>query len=97
MIQILKTNLALIVTAIFIGIIISFVAQFFIISAKEIFYYLYDNPLNIKFNNFDYNFLPLIACMFAATLISFFMKYLRFKDGMDPLIAFMQQIKKKEL
>ena len=84
MIQILKTNLALIVTAIFIGIIISFVAQFFIISAKEIFYYLYNNPLNIEFNNFDYNFLPLIACMFAATLISFFMKYFKVQRWHGP-------------
>ena len=71
----LKTNLALIITAILTGFIVSIVAQLFIISAKEIFYYLYSNPLGIKVLEYEINFLPLIACTTAATLIALLAKY----------------------
>ena len=73
--HILKTNFALIITAVLTGILVSIVAQFFIISAKEIFSYLYNNPLNLTLLSFQINFLPLIGCTFAATLISLLIKY----------------------
>ena len=73
--DILKTNLALIITALLTGVIVSIVAQLFIISAKEIFYYLYSNPLGIKFLEYEINFLPLVACTAAATLIALLVKY----------------------
>ena len=81
---VLKTNITLIITAILTGIIVSIVAQLFIISAKNIFFFLYANPYEIYLFELKVNLLPLIACTIAASLISIIMKFTKIERWHGP-------------
>ncbi len=82
--NILKTNLVLILVAIITGLIVSIIAQAFIITAKNVFAYLYTSPLIINIFTLKLNILPLLACCFAAILISIIIKINNIKRWHGP-------------
>ena len=69
--EILKINFALVFTAILVGLIVSVVAQFFALIAKDVFNLIQSEQiLSIFFiAEFGINFFPLIACLLAGLFI----------------------------
>ena len=69
--EILKINFALVFTAILVGLIVSVVAQFFALIAKDVFNLIQSEQiLSIFFiAEFGLNFFPLIACLLAGLFI----------------------------
>lgn len=69
--EILKINFALVFTAILVGLIVSVVAQFFALIAKDVFNLIQSEQiLSIFFiAEFGFNFFPLIACLLAGLFI----------------------------
>jgi CIC family chloride channel protein len=73
----IKSNVALLITAVIVGIIVSFVAQFFILSAKSLFSFFYLNSKNflvVKFFGYNMNYSSLIICLFASIIICLIIK-----------------------
>ena len=73
----IKSNVALLITAVIVGIIVSFVAQFFILSAKSLFSFFYlnsENFLVVKFFGYNMNYSSLIICLFASIIICLIIK-----------------------
>ena len=67
-------NLALILVAILVGIIVSFVAQIFMYAAKVVFNFLFFNEtleLTILVEEYSFNLVPLLICIPASILDSF--------------------------
>ena len=63
--KVIIENFALVFVSILLGIIVSFVAQIFILVAQNLFDFIFYNKnfsLIIKFYEFELNFLPLIIC-----------------------------------
>lgn len=69
--EILKINFALVFTAILVGLIVSVVAQFFALIAKDVFNLIQSEQiLSIFFiAEFGFSFFPLIACLLAGLFI----------------------------
>ena len=69
--EILKINFALVFTAILVGLIVSVVAQFFALIAKDVFNLIQSEQiLSIFFiEEFGFSFFPLIACLLAGLFI----------------------------
>lgn len=73
----IKTNFALLVTAVLTGLIVSIVAQLFILSAKNLYNFFYNNAENyfsIKVDVFDINFSSIIICLTASIIVCFIIK-----------------------
>ena len=67
-------NLALILVAILVGVIVSFVAQIFMYAAKVVVNFLFFNEileLKILFGEYSLNLVPLLICIPASILVSF--------------------------
>jgi CIC family chloride channel protein len=82
-----KNNLALIFVAILTGIIVSLVAQFFIISAKAMFriiFYSDKLALNINFFNINLNITPFFACILASILVCLLIKFFKIQRWHGP-------------
>ena len=75
--KILKSNLALVVTALIVGLIVSLVAQFFSLIAKKVFDLIQSNNFFslFFFDVYEINFFPLIACLIAGILIGVIIKF----------------------
>ena len=86
-------NFALLLVTILVGIIVSLVAQIFIIGAKYIFNFLFFNPdfsLTIELFNYKLNLIPLIICVPASILVGIillFSKIPRWYGPADTIFA----------
>ena len=86
--NIFKTNFTLVFLSIFIGIIISIVAQYFIFFSKKIIYLLkntnLDNILNYNFENYQINLVPFVSCVFASIVICIIIKLTKIERWYGP-------------
>ena len=83
----IRDSLALLLIAALIGAIVSFVAQLFIISAKNIFEFIFQNKdfiLTYEINNLSLNLIPLIICIPSSTLVGMLMYYLKLPRWFGP-------------
>ncbi len=68
-----QTNVALVITAMFVGLIVSIIAQFFSLTAKWVFKNFQSGKhldlFELSLFNYDINFLPLISCLLAGILV----------------------------
>ena len=75
--SVIKSNVALLITALFVGIVVSIIAQLFILSAKNLYEIFYNNSETIFiFNlfNLNLNLSPLVICMTASLLVCLLIK-----------------------
>ena len=80
-------SLALLVIAAIVGIIVSFVAQLFIISAQNIYQFIfsYDNLLlNFNVGHLSLNLIPLLICVPSSFLVGLLMYYLKLPRWFGP-------------
>ena len=81
--KIIKTNLVLVFSAIFIGCIISIVAQYFALSTSSIFNWIQNKKfLFLEFGNI--NLFPVIACFIGSTFVFLIIKYLNISRWHGP-------------
>ncbi len=81
--KIIKTNFVLVLTAIFIGCIISIVAQYFALSTGSIFNWLQNNKFDfLQFGNI--NLFPVIGCFVGSIFVCLIIKYLNIKRWHGP-------------
>ena len=86
-IKALIDGLALLVIAALVGIIVSFVAQLFIISAQNIYHHIFNNEnffLNLDIGYFSLNLIPLIVCVPSSILVGLLMYYLNLPRWFGP-------------
>ena len=86
-IDLLIDNFALLILAVLVGLIVSFVAQLFIISAKNIYHFIFLNDqftLNITLLNLELNLIPLLICIPSSLLVGFLMYYLKLSRWFGP-------------
>ena len=85
-IKIFKTNIALITTAIIVGLIVSIVAQFFSLIAKNVFNLIQSNNFFslFIFDKYELNIFPLIACLIAGILIGILIKSFKIERWYGP-------------
>ena len=77
-ILIIKTNIILLAAAAFVGLIVSLVAQLFILSAKSLYEFFYQNSDNIfvmKIYNFDINISSIFICTTASLIVCLIIKF----------------------
>ncbi len=74
-IQLIKTNLVLVVSAIFIGIIISISAQYFAYSTSSIYSWIQNNNEITFFSLNEINLFPLVACIIASIFVCLIIKH----------------------
>ena len=85
--KVIYENLALIFIAIIIGLIVSAVAQVFIIAAKNLYEYIFMNDtfsLDYTINQVTLNFLPLLICIPASILVGLIMYYSKLQRWYGP-------------
>ena len=84
--KILKSNLALVTTALIVGVIVSLVAQFFSLIAKKVFNLIQSNNFfSLLFlDNYELNLFPLIACLIAGILIGIMIKFFKIERWHGP-------------
>ena len=73
-----KSNAALLITSIFVGLVVSIVAQLFILSAKNLYQFFYNNPENyfiINVNNLDLNISSILICTLASLIVCLLIKF----------------------
>ena len=73
----IKSNVALLLTSTFVGLIVSIVAQLFILSAKNLYQYFYDSPDNyfiINLYDLDLNISSILICTLASLIVCFLIK-----------------------
>ena len=81
--KIIKINFVLVLTAIFIGCIISIVAQYFAVSTGSIFNWIRNNKFDfLQFGNI--NLFPVIACFVGSIFVCLIIKYLNIKRWHGP-------------
>ena len=83
----MKDSLALIVIAAIVGTIVSFVAQLFIISAKNIYDFIFNNQnflITIDVGDLSLNLVPLIICVPSSILVAFLMYSLKLPRWFGP-------------
>ncbi len=86
-IKALRDSLALLVIAAIVGTIVSFVAQLFIISAKNIYNFIFNNQdfvLNIDIGNTSLNLVPLIICVPSSIFVGLLMYTLKLPRWFGP-------------
>ena len=83
----IKDGLSLLIIAAFIGTIVSFVAQLFIISAKNIYEFIFNNNdfiLSFDVGGVSLNLIPLIICVPSSILVGLLMYYLKLPRWFGP-------------
>ena len=83
----IKDNLALLITAALVGTIVSFVAQIFIISATNIYRFMFINEnitLTVEIANYSLNLIPLLICIPSAILVGLLMYLLKIPRWYGP-------------
>ncbi len=83
----IKDNFALLIIAAVVGLIVSIVAQLFIIGAKNIYQFIFFNKnfsLILDFGNISLNFVPLLICVPSSILVGFLMYYLKLSRWFGP-------------
>ena len=86
-IKALSDSLALLVIAALVGIIVSFVAQLFIISAKNIYQYIFNNDnffLTVDIGYVSLNLIPLLICVPSSILVGLLMYHLNLPRWFGP-------------
>ncbi len=86
-IKALTDSLALLFIAAVVGTIVSFVAQLFIISAKNIYDFIFNNPdiqISIDIGSLSLNLVPLLICVPSSILVSLLMYSLRLPRWFGP-------------
>ncbi len=86
-IKAIKESLSLLIIAAIIGTIVSFVAQIFIISAKNIYEFIFNNNnfiITFDIGGVSLNLIPLIICVPSSILVGFLMYYLRLPRWFGP-------------
>ena len=82
-----KDNFALLILAALVGSIVSFVAQLFIIGAKNIYEFIFSNDqftLSILIWNIELNLIPMIICIPSSILVASLMYYLKLPRWFGP-------------
>ena len=82
-----KDSLSLLIIAAIIGTIVSFVAQLFIISAKNIYEFIFNNNnfiLSFDVGGVSLNLIPLIVCVPSSILVGLLMYYLKLPRWFGP-------------
>lgn len=83
----IRESLALLIIAAIVGSIVSFVAQLFIISAKNIYDFLFYNEnfiVTIDIGNLSLNFVPLLICVPSSLLVGLLMYKLKLQRWFGP-------------
>ncbi len=83
----LRNNFALLIIATIVGTIVSFVAQLFIISAKNIYEFIFYNEsfkLNLTLWDFNLNLIPLLICIPSSILVCLLMYKLKLPRWFGP-------------
>ena len=86
-IKTIKDSLSLLIIAAIIGTIVSFVAQLFIISAKNIYEFIFNNNnfiLSFDIGGVSLNLIPLIVCVPSSILVGLLMYYLKLPRWFGP-------------
>ena len=86
-IKALKDNFALLIIAAIVGLIVSIVAQLFIISAKNIYHFIFLNEnflLMLNVGKISLNFIPLLICVPSSILVGCLMYYLKLPRWFGP-------------
>ena len=86
-IKAIKESLSLLIIAAIIGTIVSFVAQLFIISAKNIYEFIFNNNnfiITFDIGGVSLNLIPLIICVPSSILVGFLMYYLKLPRWFGP-------------
>ena len=86
-IRAIRESLALLIIAAVVGTIVSFVAQLFIISAKNIYNFIFNNKdfiLSLDVGNISLNLIPLIICVPSSILVGILMYYLKLPRWFGP-------------
>ena len=86
-IKAVRDSLALLIIAAVVGTIVSFVAQLFIISAKNIYDFIFNNKdfiLSVDVGNISLNLIPLIVCVPSSILVGLLMYYLKLPRWFGP-------------
>ena len=83
----IRENLALLLIAALVGTIVSFVAQLFIISVKNIYEFIFHNPefiITFTIGDISLNLVPLIVCVPCSILVGLLMYYLKLPRWFGP-------------
>ncbi|MDC1194868.1 chloride channel protein, partial [Pseudomonadota bacterium] len=83
----INENLALLLIAAIVGTIVSFIAQLFIISAKNIYEFIFHNNdfiFAFKIGEVSLNLIPLIVCVPSSILVGLLMYYLKLPRWFGP-------------
>ena len=83
----MRDSLALLIIAAVIGTIVSFVAQLFIISAQNIYNFMFQNNdfiITIDIGGMSLNLIPLIICVPSSILVALLMYYLKLPRWFGP-------------
>ena len=86
-IKAIKESLSLLIIAAIIGTIVSFVAQLFIISAKNIYDFIFNNNnfiITFDIGGVSLNLIPLIICVPSSILVGLLMYYLKLPRWFGP-------------
>ena len=86
-IKAIKESLSLLIIAAIIGTIVSFVAQLFIISAKNIYDFIFNNNnfiITFDIAGVSFNLIPLIICVPSSILVGLLMYYLKLPRWFGP-------------
>ena len=86
-IKAVRDSLALLVIAAVVGTIVSFVAQLFIIGAKNIYNFIFNNKdfiLSLDVENISLNLIPFVICVPSSILVGFLMYYLKLPRWFGP-------------
>ena len=94
-IKAIKDSIALLMIAAVVGTIVSFVAQIFMIGAKNIYNFIFNNKdfiFNIDIGNISLNLVPLIIFMPGSILLALLIYNLKNLDGLVIKIKFIQNV-----
>ena len=83
----IRDSLALLLIAAIIGTVVSFVAQLFIISAKNIYNFMFHNNdfiITFDIGGISLNLIPLIICVPSSILVGLLMYYLKLPRWFGP-------------
>jgi chloride channel protein, CIC family len=86
-IKVITDNFALLVIAAVVGTVVSFVAQLFIISAKNIYQFLFYNDefiLTLDIGSVSLNMIPLLICVPCSIIVGLLMYYLKLSRWFGP-------------
>ena len=86
-VKVIRESLSLLIVAAIIGTIVSFIAQLFIISAKNIYDFIFNNNdfiLEFEIWQLSLNLIPLLICVPSSILVGLLMYYLKLPRWFGP-------------